>query len=635
MYRVTAITGQRSTVTNHLTSNTSITGLVAGGGHQNLIYLQATDFISGPAVALFDTYGMAYAAGGKTYTVSNPSLTQIREVDNTANSEVGYVGNSTLCMAGLVCPLVYPLQLCLSYSAVDTTGAYGRLAYGTVTSSLLATATVQSSGLVTSLQGTRTVTADVTGSGAPVSFVQLVTLLPPGSVNGSSNLLTTQAPYLDSLGLTWYTTPPTFSLSNGINVLSLVSPSSPNITEDGISAMVAASLVVSAGPCSNLASVSWFYPSPTPVPVSLSYSFAYPLTTATTNGIVVQTTLTLHIDASHSIMPPDTSPLSQGFLVLDISGTRTISHYSASVLSKSRVDQVTSVLPADGYDGFGNSNLLFLLSADQSAFGLGFNTTSSDGTGTAGGVGGAVALRWNVSQQLYQEMASNALGSVMVTINQMGSHLAPAGLSAACLTGSFIDTAGLYNYTHISYSLTLLYSPMLSGTDSNGQWFTIVDVHGTRTSHGVVSSSTTYLNLLPTVALNNDNLLYPSLSAGPLLHQRRLRLHYRPRHSRYLGLPRPRPRLQPHNRSLHRGLQHRHHRSQWSTRPHPRCHLPQLPQRHLGLLPTIPPHDSPVQHTGGHRHHHLHREWDADCRCQPPRPLPLRLPWLPHHLSLR
>ena len=512
MYQVMAISGQRSVRNLGAGGSpviTNITGLVNGGGYANLIYLPTTDFVtvSSTASMPLDAYGLTYSAGGRQYTLSKNSSALIKEVDNAVNDEVAFVGSSTLC-AGVACPLAYPLQLCLQSSAVDTTGVYG--ANRTVTSSLLVTATVQSNGVVRSLQGVRVVTANFNSSGSPSTFVQLVSLLPPGSVNGSTNLLLMQAPYLDVYGLAFFTTPASFSLSNGTILLRLASASSPNITEDWTTAMVAPALNVTMGACVNQSKWTWFYPSPAPIPVLLSYTFAYPVSNATIIGIVEQVNLTLHIDGSGSVMPPTSSLLSQGFNVLDCTGVRTTWNYSVGMKTM-RIDQVTSLLAAGSFDGFFNPNLLFLLPADQSAFGLGFNTTGSYETGTAGGIGGAVAVRWNATQQQFQEVTSAALGSVLQSINQTGNDSAPAGLSSACVTGSFIDSAGQFGYTHIAYSLTLLYNCSLTGVDSRGQWYTVVSVRGTRTAHGVVNS-TNFVNLLPSTALSNDNRLYPSLS---------------------------------------------------------------------------------------------------------------------------
>ena len=514
MYRITNITGQHLTTTAGLTLILPITGLVAGGSHQNLLYLPVTDFISGPQALLFDVYGATYAAGGMTYTLTNASATQVRQVDNNATMAGGYLGNSTLCMGGLACPLVYPLQVCLRYSAVDTTGAYGQFGASTLTSSMQATATVQSSGLVTSLQGVRMVLADPTNSGTPTSFLQYVSLLPAGS-SGNTNLLLSQAPYLDTHGLSMYTTPAGFTLSSGLFTLRLASSSSFNVTEDAQSAMLAPSLSVTGGACTNLPKVSWFYPAPAPIPISLSYTFAYPPGSATSSGMVVQTSLSLHVDGSGSDTPvPSSSFVSQGFLVLDASGSRSVTHYTNGVVSRSSVAQVTSVLAADSYDGFANANLLFLLSLDQSTFGLAFNTTGTDSTGTAGGLGGAVALRWNASQQLYQEVASLALGTLTISVNASSAYAPSTGLAAACVTGSFIDTTGTYGYTHVSYSLTLLYNPMASGTDNGGQYFSLVDMRGTRTAHLGGTSSVNYVNLVAPLGLNNDNKLYTAPSAA-------------------------------------------------------------------------------------------------------------------------
>ena len=513
MYAVMAIGGQRTVrVPPQNQVTTAITGLVPGANNANLVYLPATDFLTlnGAASLPFDTYGLTYAAGGRQYLLSKNSSTVIREVDLTISDEVGFVGSSTLCMGGQ-CPLVYPLQMCLRYSAVDVTGAYGL--NGTVTSSLQANATVQSSGLVTSLQGVRIVTAALSSGGSSSTFVQMVTLLPPGFVNGSSNTLLMQSPYLDANGLAFYTNPASFSLSNGTILLRAVPSSSPNITEDWASAMIAPALSVTLGGCSNVSRYGLFYPPAAAIPVALSYSFSYPPGTGTNSSLVVQTNLTLHIDASGSVMAPTSSLLSQGFAVLDCNGTRLTSNYSTRPLLSSRSDQVTSLLSAGSFDGLANPNLLFLQSADQPTFGLAFNTTGTIGTGTAGGVAGAVAVRWNASQQLYQELTTGALGTVQLSVNQTGNDTAPAGLLAACVTGTFIDTAGQYGYTHITYSLTVLYSPTPTGVDAHGPWFTVVSVHGTRSSHGAINSFN-YVNLLPTTAVNNDNRLYPSLSSG-------------------------------------------------------------------------------------------------------------------------
>ena len=179
MYRVLAVTGSRSTYSSVnwtwtlLTANASI---ALSSAALNLVYLPYTGFVSmNASTVLLDKNGLTYVAGGDTYIVaSNGTAAYVKESD-VAGRDTGFSGTLSLCMSGFSCPPpAFPLQLCLQYRTTNMQPAlYASASSSYTNTTLLATITVNSSGSITTLQGTRFVQ-----DGTTAGFTQMVDLLP-------------------------------------------------------------------------------------------------------------------------------------------------------------------------------------------------------------------------------------------------------------------------------------------------------------------------------------------------------------------------------------------------------------------------------------------------------------------------
>ena len=276
----------------------------------NLIYLPSTGFVTLPAnTVLLDTNGWTYKTIADTYTVisagaGNP-VGYVLERD-VAYRESGWTGQLSVCMAGLSCPVSYPVTLCVQYTAINSQAnyLYPLPSSTNVSSSLLATITVNTSGGMTSMRGTRFVQ-----DGTATGFTQYVNLLPAGTIcygggctDNSFSL--THLPYFTQFGWAYTTYPDYYTYGQGSVWVSGMDNFN-TVAEDPVHAQLGQSSV-SGGVCSNYAAVQWYYPTAIPTTATLAYTF----TAAAPKSIMVSTSLVLTIDTSRQrIVPYGVLPL--------------------------------------------------------------------------------------------------------------------------------------------------------------------------------------------------------------------------------------------------------------------------------------------------------------------------------------
>ena len=400
MYRILTMTGNRTMYTYSggawSATGTVTTVALSTGVTQNLIFLPSTGFVYLPAsTVLLDIKGLTYVSNGNTYTLmSNATSGYVRETD-TAGNDVNFSGSLSLCMNGLACPVSFPIQVCMQYAAVDSQPG---VQYSNYNTSMQATLTINSSGIITAAQGTRFVKDSSAG------YYQLISLLNAGVICYGSGctdntFALTSMPFFTGNGWAYTAYPDYYTFGQG-SVWVAGTDNFNTVAEDPIHAQYGPSSYT-GGPCSNYQSVQWYYPGPVYRTAQLTYNF----TTGTgANMLNINTSLTMMFDASRQTAVPY-GPVcagcdvpmynSMGFTVLNASGTRIVSHGNGV----RNVSAVAQLLPQCRYDsGWATCNQNVLFGSYPNMTRLAYMVNGSDSTGTSTGLPGAVEVSYNVTK---------------------------------------------------------------------------------------------------------------------------------------------------------------------------------------------------------------------------------------------